>query len=228
MRFAQLALVMAAALAAAACDDDTAAPASEARVRVVHASPDAPNVDVVVDGATVLSNVPFGAASVYLPVDAGNRQFQVRPAGSSTAVIDANQDLDDGNDYTIIASGLVANISALALRDDNAVPAAGQVRLRVVHGAPSAPAVDVYVTAPGADLDAATPTLTSVPFGAASDYLEVPAGNYQVRVTVAGTRTVAIDTGTLSLAAGEVRTAIALDAPGGGPPFSVLLLADRN
>jgi uncharacterized protein DUF4397 len=228
MRFAQLALVMAAALAAAACDDDTATPASEARVRVVHASPDAPNVDVVVDGATVLSNVPFGAASDYLPVDAGNRQLQVRPAGSSTAVIDANQDLEDGSDYTVIASGLVANISALALRDDNAVPAAGQIRLRVVHGAPSAPAVDVYVTAPGADLNAATPTLSSVPFGAASNYLEVPAGNYQVRVTVAGTRTVAIDTGALSLAAGAVRTAIALDAPGGGPPFSVLLLADRN
>ena len=228
MRLAQLALVMAAALAAAACDDDTTTPVSEARVRVVHASPDAPNVDVVVDGTTVLSNVPFGAASDYLPVDGGNRQLQVRPAGSSTAGIDANQDVEDGSDYTIIASGLVANISALALRDDNALPGAGQVRLRVVHGAPSAPAVDVYVTAPGADLNTVTPTLTNVPFGAASNYLEVPAGNYQVRVTVAGTPTVAIDTGPLSLAAGVVRTAIALDAAGGGPPFSVLLLADRN
>jgi len=143
-------------------DDDgsesSGEPTGVAQIRFVHAATDAPNVDVVVDGATVLSNVPFGAASDYLPVDAGNRQLQVRPAGSSTAVIDANQDLEDGSDYTVIASGLVANISALALRDDNAVPAAGQIRLRVVHGAPSAPAVDVYVTAPGADLNAATPT----------------------------------------------------------------------
>lgn len=228
MRFTQLALVLAAALGAAACDDDNTGPDSEARVRVVHASPDAPNVDVLIDGAAVLTDVPFGAASTYLPVEAGDRELQVRAAGTSTVVIEDDQDLDDGSDYTVIASGLVASISALELADDNSAPAAGQIKLRVVHGAPSAPAVDVYVTAPGADLNAATPTLASVPFRAASDYLEVPAGNYQVRVTVAGTKTVAIDTGTLTLSAGQVRTAIALDAPGGGAPFSALLLADLN
>jgi hypothetical protein len=228
MRFTQLALVLAAALGAAACDDDNTGPDSEARVRVVHASPDAPNVDVLIDGAAVLTDVPFGAASAYLPVEAGDRELQVRAAGTSTVVIDDGQYLDDGSDYTVIASGLVAGISALALADDNSAPAAGQIKLRVVHGAPSAPAVDVYVTAPGADLNAATPTLTSVPFRAASDYLEVPAGNYQIRVTVAGTKMVAIDTGTLTLSAGQVRTAIALDAPGGGAPFSALLLADLN
>jgi hypothetical protein len=228
MRFTQLALVLAVALGAAACDDDSTSPDSEARVRVVHGSPDAPNVDVLIDGAAVLDDVPFGAASAYLPVEAGDREFQVRAAGTSTAVINDDQDFDDGSDYTVIASGLLANISALALADDNSAPAAGQIKLRVVHGAPSAPAVDVYVTAPGADLNAATPTLSNVPFRAASDYLQVPAGSYQVRVTVAGTKTVAIDTEALALSAGQVRTAIALDAPGGGAPFSALLLADLD
>jgi hypothetical protein len=88
--------------------------------------------------------------------------------------------------------------------------------------------VDIYVTAPGADLEAATPALTGVPFGAASDYLTVPAGDYQVRVTPAGTKIVAIDSGTLALAAGQVRTVIAVDSPGGGAPFDFLLLADLN
>ena len=100
--------------------------------------------------------------------------------------------------------------------------------MRAVHGAPSAPAVDIYVTAPGADLEAATPALTGVPFGAASDYLTAPAGDYQVRVTPAGSKTVVIDSGTLTLAAGQVRTAIAVDSPGGGAPFELLLLPDVN
>ena len=88
--------------------------------------------------------------------------------------------------------------------------------------------MDIYVTAPGADLEAAVPILTGVAFGDVADYLEVLAGDYQVRVTPAGTKVLAIDSGALTLESGQVRTAIAVDAPGGGAPFDILLLADLN
>lgn len=131
----------------------------------------------------------------------------------------------DGAGYTVIASGLVADIAPIVLEDDASTPAPGTVRIRAVHGAP---AVDVYVTAPDADLASATPVLTNVAFGDASDYIDAPAGEYQVRVTPAGTRTVVIDSGALTLTGGQVRTAIAVDAVGGGAPFDLLLLADLN
>jgi len=54
-----------------------------------------------------------------------------------------------------------------------------------------------------------------VEFGAASDYIEAPAGDYQVRVTPAGTKTVAIDP-------------VPVDAAGGGAPFDLLLLEGLN
>ena len=47
-------------------------------------------------------------------------------------------------------------------------------------------------------------------------------------MTPAGTKTVVIDSGTLTLSSGQVRTAIAVDAPGGGAPFDLLLLQDLN
>jgi len=102
------------------------------------------------------------------------------------------------------------------------------VKVRAIHGAPSAPAGDIYVTAPGADLSGETPALSGVEFGDVADYIEAPAGDYQVRVTLAGTRTVVIDSGPLTLASGQVRTAIAVDAAGGGGPFDLLVLADLN
>ncbi|PMP83067.1 MAG: cell wall anchor, partial [Chloroflexus aggregans] len=42
-----------------------------AKVRVIHASPDAPAVDVFVNGNAVLTNVGFFAASPYLDLPAG-------------------------------------------------------------------------------------------------------------------------------------------------------------
>jgi len=221
-------LVLAGVLAAGCSDDDSTGPTGEAQVRVVHASPDAPSVDVLVDGAEVLGDVPYLAVSEYLDVPAGVRNVRVNGAGTTTSVIDEDLDLVEGTDYTIIASGFAASLEPLVLTDDNTAPAAGNAKVRAIHGAPSAPPVDIYVTAPGADLGEATPVLTGVAFGDVADYVEVPAGNYQVRATLAGTTTVVIDSGTLTLASGQVRTAMAVDAAGGGAPLDLLVLADSN
>lgn len=227
-----LALALTVGIAGPACSDDnttepTPMPAS-ANVRVVHASPDAPNVDVLVDGAIVLTNVPYEAASAYLAVPAGTRNLQVRATGTTTTVINADVPLTAGTYYTVMATGPVASIQPLVLTDDLANPAAGNVKVQLVHAAPSAPTVDIYVTAPGADISMMSPTLTAVPFRGYSNYLEVPAGTYQVRITPTGTKTVALDTGDLVLAAGQIRTGVALDAVGGGAPFGAIVLADKN
>lgn len=225
-----MALALTVGIAGPACsDDDPTGPAvATANVRVVHASPDAPNVDVLVDDVVVLTNVPYEAASAYLAVPAGTRNLKVNATGTTTTVIDADVPLTAGMSYTVMATGLVAEIEPLVLSDDLAHPASGNVKVRLVHAAASAPTVDIYVTAPGADISALSPTLTGVPFRGYSDYLEVPAGNYQVRVTVAGTKTVAIDSGTLSIMAGEIRSGVALDNAGGGAPFGAIVLADKN
>jgi hypothetical protein len=229
MKLKLLTLLFAASAVATGCsDDDNTGPAGEARVRVVHASPDAPEVDVLVDDAEVLSEVPYLAASDYLDLSAGDHNLKVNAAGTSATVIDADVTLADGTDYTVIAGGPVAAIEPIVLEDDNSAPSSGNARVRAIHGAPSAPEVDVYITAPGADITEVTPTLGAVAFGDVADYLEVPAGDYQVRVTLAGTKTVAIDSGALSLASGQVRTVIAVDAAGGGVPFDLLLLEDAN
>ena len=228
--FAILAVMSLLALTAGCSDDSTSPqPVAQARVRVLHASPDAPAVDVLVDGNVALTNVPFAASSSYLSVPAGAHNFKVRAtADPSVVVIDVTPTLAAGTDYTVIARNRLSSIEPWLLTDNNAAPMSGQIKLRVVHAAPGAPTVDVYVTAPGAALATAMPTLAGVPYAAASDYLAGPAGAYRVRVCPAGTTTVAIDSGPLTLASGQIRTAVAIDAPGGGAPFGAVVLTDRN
>src|SRR5688572_21498336 len=97
---------------------------NNAMVRVVHASPDAPAVDVYVDGQAVLTNVAFPAISDYLAVPAGAHELAVAPAGQgeAAAVITANPVLEAGKAYTVAAVGLVADIKAEIYNDNLAAP----------------------------------------------------------------------------------------------------------
>ncbi|MEZ5353496.1 MAG: DUF4397 domain-containing protein [Bryobacteraceae bacterium] len=201
------------------------------RVRVVHASPDAPPVDVLVDGVRVLERLPFREYSEYLPLPAGAHEIRVNVSGSNTTVLQASPTVEAGKDYTAIAAGYAGKSPALELlllADDNTLPADGQLKVRVVHGAPGAPAVDVYVTTPFESLDGKAPVLTSVPFKAVSGYLAVPVSLYQARVAVAGTRTIAIDSHRLVTWNQMIRTIVAVDAKDGGAPFDFIILPDRN
>lgn len=160
-----------------------------ARIRVMHASPDAPPVDVFVDGTPILQNVPFFALSGALSAPAGSYRVQVAPtgAGPGAAVIDGVVTVSAGKAYTIAAVNSVANIEPLLLEDNIGVPPAGQARVRVFHAAPDAPAVDVKLAG------TSTAVVGNLPFKAAA-YLDVDAGTYSFDITPTGSNQVVFTT----------------------------------
>jgi hypothetical protein len=190
-----------------------------ARVRVVHASPDAPAVDVYADGARVLTAVPYKGSSEYLPVPAGDHNFQVFATGanpeSDEPVIDADATLVGGQDYTIAAVGTVAEIRPLVLEDNNAAPASGKAHVRVVHASPDAPAVDVAVKG--------GPVLFSdLAFPSADGPSPVDAGTYDLEVRPTGTTTVALPIDDVALQAGKIYTVFAVGLLNGTPALEAL------
>ncbi|EGR2857801.1 DUF4397 domain-containing protein [Vibrio parahaemolyticus] len=84
---------------------------------------------------------------------------------------------------------------------------ANSLDVQVVHAASGVPAVDLYVTELGADLASATP-LINLAYKASTDVLNIPAGEYQVRLAVGDS--VAFDSGTISLAANSNLTIAAI------------------
>ena len=184
-----------------------ASAADTARVRVVHASPDAPAVDVYADGAKVLTNVAFKGSSDYLSVPAGSHNFKVFATGANPAsdkpVINADAMLNAGKDYTVVAIGKLADIKPLVLVDNNAAPAAGKAHVRVVHASPNAPAVDIAVKG-GAVL------VPNLAFGKDVGPLPVDAGTYDLEVRAAGTTTVALAVNGVALAPGKIYTIFAV------------------
>lgn len=220
--------VLAAAFALVAITAVPAAAAGESRVRVLHASPDAPAVDVYLDGTKVdaLVNVPFGVISNYLTIPAGTHQVTVYATGTTTSpVIDASVPFDAGKAYTVAATNAVASIEAKVITDAPSPTAAG-AQLRVVHFSADTPAVDI---AP----DGAAPAdaiVKSLAYPDATGYLDVPAATYDLEVRAAGTSTVALQLDPITLDAGKAYTVFAIGSgaatPVGGNAVRVLAAVD--
>jgi hypothetical protein len=167
-----------------------ASAADTAKVRVLHASPDAPAVDVYLDDAKVdaLTNVPFATISGYLDIPAGDHNVKVYATGSTTdPVIDADVTVAAGTRTTIAATNAVASITAQVLADKPS-PDCDTASVRVVHFSADAPAVDV-ATSGSAPADAVVKNLA---YPNATDYVALPAGSYDLEVRLAGTTTVAL------------------------------------
>jgi hypothetical protein len=195
----------------------------EARIRVIHSSPDAPAVDVYANGAKVLSDVPYPASSGYLTVPSGEYTFEVFVAGADpeadAAVLTIPAELEAGVDYTVVALNEVASIEAAVFVDDNSVPAAGQAHIYVVHAGPDAPAVDVAV--------AGGPVLVSdLALTERAGPLPVDAGTYDLEIRVAGTTDVALPLPGVALESGTVYTFIATGFLGAEPALTVEAYAE--
>lgn len=192
-----------------------------ARVRVVHASPDAPAVDILVNGAPAITNLAFGQISGYASLAPGTYNIKVVPAGATTPVVfDADVPLAEGVDLTVVAKGLLGDSSfgVLPLTDNNK-PTADKARIRFVHASPNAPAVDIAV--------AGGPVLFgNVAFGEVGDYIEVPGGTYDLEVRLAGTSTVVLSLPGIAVANGKTYTAYAVGLAGGTPALGAILSVD--
>jgi hypothetical protein len=218
-RLAVLAIA-AAPLALAACSDDdspTSPSTGTAQVRVAHLSPDAPAVDVYVNGSRVVSGAAFKDVTGYLAVPAGSASIRVTPAGAtSPAVIDATVSLGAGGTYTVAATGVLASIEPLVLEDDRGTT--GQAKVRFVHASPDAPAVDIAVTG--------GPVLfANVPFRQATAYPQVAPSTYNLEARPAGSTTVALRVEDVALNAGTNYTIFAVGLLSNGS-LSALAVVD--
>lgn len=182
----------------------TVVPLDKTMVRVFHASPDAPKVNLWVNDAVAASDLDYQASTGYLVLDEGTYNIAVEgviPGGNAVVIGPVDLSLEANTDYDVIAVNSVSDIEPLVLSDTGSLSDNTKVRVRVAHLAAAAPAVKVFVTAPGADLAGASP-LGTFSFKETLGPVEVAAGDYQVRVTLAD-NTLVYDSGTLSLAAGK-------------------------
>ena len=164
-------------------------------MRLINVIPNAAGpLNATFDNQPFATGLPFEGMTPYQPIDSGMREVRISVAGSSTNVIDLIPTFTADNAYTFVAFGAVASAAGLVLNDTLTVdPGAGMFALRVINGASNNAGVDVYVTSPGEDLNTVSPSIAGVAYANGSAFVNLPAGNRQVRVTAANSKQVIYD-----------------------------------
>lgn len=196
------------------------------QVRVLLASPGESNVDVVINGSVVATDLLYGAATSYISVKSGSVRIQLEPTGTTAPFFDQTISASKSGQYTLVVDNFSTSLSSFTLTDDATTPT--NINLRVVNAAPGLPTADVYIVPQGTSISSVAPTITNLAFGQASTYQSLTtAGAYEVYFTQPGTTFAFIDTGAISLVTGQNRTLVTMDTQFGGG-FTFLTLADLN
>jgi len=154
---------------------------SAAAVRVIHASPDTPAVDVYVDGEKTVSALGFTQARGYLSVPAGPHLLQVfgqgvNPRATAPLIAVPGFAIPAGGRLSLVVEGLFANIRLTVVDDATFAPAPGKAKLRFVHAGPDVPTVNVTI------IDG--PVLfANTQFGTAYPYQDVNAARHDLRIS---------------------------------------------
>jgi hypothetical protein len=194
---------------------------SMASVRVLHAVPDAPNVDVYANDKMIARNLAFGENTPYTPVSAGNYEISLYVAGTKDSPVLANRLVIGNNDIlTVAAVGTLDTIGFLSIPDSNMPMESGMAMVRFSHLSPNAPAVDIT-------LPNGTILFRNVSYKHLTPYIAVPPRNYTLQVRAAGTPNVVLSVPNVSLAQNKMYTVYAVGLVGEDPELEALLLLDK-
>jgi len=174
-----------------------------ARVRVGHCCPDAPTVDIHVDGDPAFTDIAYKDTTDYAEIEAGRRHIEVVPTGESEPVIDESFSFDEATEHTALATGLLSEAELTVLTDDPGRIPSDQAELRCVHAAPDAPSVDIR--AAGGSMIA-----ENLAFRSASEYEQLDAGEYTIEIMPAGSNEVVLEVDGITLSDQTAYSALAV------------------
>lgn len=190
------------------------------RIRVLHAVPNAPAVDVYANDNLIVKNLAYKEMSPYLPVPSGNYNIKVYPTGETTnPVIDSSVYIPENSVFNIAAIGELPDISLYPIQEPTSANKTGMACIRFIHLSPDAPPVDIK-------LPDGTIVFSNVPFKSIANYTCVPSGTYTFRVNPAGTDNVVLTVPDVKLNPNTFYTVYAVGLVGDKPNLEALLAAE--
>jgi len=190
-------------------------------LRFLQASPDAPQVNLLVDGHSVASGLGYINATGYVSLHSGSRHVQVVPVSGGSPILDTGVNVASSGNQTLILTGSVASAHSILLNDTGSTTTNGDGSVRVINASSNAGTGDVYIVPAGDSIAGIPPTVANLGFDGNTGYQLVAIGGYEVFMTTPGTKNAFLGTGSINLASAN-QTVVALDGSSGGVTFTQL------
>lgn len=182
-------------------------------VQFLNASLETGAIDVALDGdyaSLAVSGLAFGAVSADVEVPTTGTNYQYAPAGTTAAVLEEDVSLAAGFRSLFVLVGDSGDLSTLRLpsvrRGISTIS-----RLRLINAVTNTESIDIYIRAPGTDIETVLPNAFNIGLGFNS-VIQQLAGEYEVTVTANGSSTPLAAPVPLSLSTNEVVELVVLDA----------------
>jgi len=177
--------------------------ATDPRVRIGHCSPDAPSVDIHVDGEVAFEDLSFGDMSDYASLPSGSHDVAIAPTGSDDPVLETNVRVEEETSYTVLGTGMLDDLAATVFEDEPGDVPKDKSHVRFIHASPDAPEVTISVR-DGVDL------FQRIRFRKGSEYVPVDEGTYDLDVHPAGETEVVLPLDGVDVSGGSAYTVIAI------------------
>ena len=186
-------------------------------IRVLHASPNAPPVDVYANGNLIVQNLAYKQLSEYLPAIPGNYNIKIYPTGQTeNPVVDTNVYVPPDAVLNIAAIGELPNISLYPIPEPNEKHNFERPCIRFIHLSPNVPAVDIT-------LSDGRKIFSNVGYKDITDYACIPSGTYTFQVRPTGTNDVVLTIPNVQLMPNNYYTIYAVGLAGQSPPLEAIV-----
>ena len=198
-----------------------------AELRAINGATDQAPRDLGVDSQfspPLFSAMPFGEPTAYAQVAVGDRKINVTPVGTPGVLeLDATLSAFIGQRATMLFSGAAGALAPLFAADDGR-RLNHMAKLRFMHAASQFVAIDFVLTRPDGDPNF-EPAQAQLFSPGVSPYVLLYSGDYDLYLYAAGTTTVLSGPTRISVTAGGIYGALAVDGPDTATA-NVLLLDD--
>lgn len=143
-----------------------------AYVSLYQASPNSPDLDIILDDKVITNGFEYTDHTGYLRFITGDRKLEFGPTGADNVVIDTTMKFEEGKAYSVFVVDTYQEADILILNDNTDAPADGKAKVRFLNLSPDAPEVNL------AEADSLTPLFTGQIFKEDSEFTEVDARTY--------------------------------------------------
>lgn len=150
-------------------------------IRVMHASPNAPAVDIYSNGKLIIQSLGYKQFTQYIPTPPGDYNIRIYPAGQTTnPVIDTTVVIPQNTVFNLTVIGKYPSIEIYTVPEPITAQSFGRACIRFIHLSPDASTVDIT-------LQNGTKVFSGLGFKDITDYACIPSGTYSFQIKLSGT-----------------------------------------